>query len=265
MEGLDKVTPKKRMSTTDESSDAAPEWTKDEYRTLCVRKSESKSWSDICKELGRGKKDCKERYHKLSSYAKELGVTADKLARLYVDEDEKADAKSKSKKSGKGNGNGKDKGKYADEDEDKHESKAKDGKDKGKGKKGATKSDPKLDANSKSKRGKNKKIDSDLGSNSDDEEGEAEDEDEDEEADSDAEYRAQSSYIYGTVYGTLYPDQKALRPDRFYSESDCRVLAGLEARYRAHKWLLIQADFRNATGRMVEAEILKAKFYEDQN
>lgn len=31
------------MSSSDESSDAAPEWTQDEDRIICVRKSEEKS------------------------------------------------------------------------------------------------------------------------------------------------------------------------------------------------------------------------------
>ncbi|KAI1809596.1 hypothetical protein GGS20DRAFT_595927 [Poronia punctata] len=77
------------------------------------------------------------------------------------------------------------------------------------------------------------------------------------------EYWAQRQYIYDTLHSTRYPGQKLLRPDRFYSASDCRVLAGLEAKYRADKWLHIQADFCNATGRMVAADVLRAKFYED--
>lgn len=262
VEDRDKATPKEKMSTTDESSDAAPEWTREEDRIICVRKSEAKSWAEIGKELERGKKECQQRHRMLSSHARELGITTEKLARLYVDEDEeKAKARSKSKKSGKG----KDKDKDKDEDEDKRESKAKGGKGKGKSKKGAAKSDSKPDTKSKSKKERNrKKVDSD--SDSDDEEEEDEEEEVEEDAgDTEAEYWAQRRYIYESLYRDMYSEQKALRPDRFYSESDCRVLAGLEARYRANKWLYIQADFCNATGRMVEAEILRAKFYEDQN
>jgi len=37
----------------------------------------------------------------------------------------------------------------------------------------------------------------------------------------------------------------------------------LEARYMEEKWLQMQAGFFNWTGRMVDAEIIKAKFAED--
>lgn len=281
IEERDNSTRKEKMSSTDESSDAAPEWTREEDRLICVRKSEAKSWAEIGKELERGKKECQLRYRMLSSHAKQLGITTEKLARLYVDEDEEK-AKAKSKKSGKIKDKGK--GKDEDEDENKRESKARDGKGKGKSKSGgkskkaATKSNSKPHTKSKSKKEKNRNVDSDSSSNSDDEEeGEEEEEEEDKEEgeeeqdgdeeaeDPEAEYWAQRHFIYDTLYGNMYPDQKALRPDRFYSESDCRVLAGLEARYRANKWLYIQADFCNATGRMVEAELLRAKFYEDRN
>jgi hypothetical protein len=46
-EELDELTAtaenKRKMSTTDASSDATPEWTREEDRILCVRKSEAKS------------------------------------------------------------------------------------------------------------------------------------------------------------------------------------------------------------------------------
>jgi len=76
-----------------------------------------------------------------------------------------------------------------------------------------------------------------------------------------SEYWAQRRYFYDNVQHGMYPEQKVLRPDRFFSESDCRILSGLEAKFRADKWLHIQADFCNATGRMVDAEVLKRKFY----
>ncbi|KAI1111094.1 hypothetical protein F5Y14DRAFT_464995 [Nemania sp. NC0429] len=268
VEERDKCTRRQgKMSTTDESSDAAPEWTREEDRIICVMKSEAKSWAEIGKELERGKKECQQRHRTLASHARELGITTEKLARLYVDEDEDdeeeaAAAKSKSKKSSKAKD--KDRGKS----KGKSKSKARDGKGEDKLEKSAAKTSPNANTKSKRKKEKNKKVASDTGSDSDDEEEEEEEEEEGgerEAEDPEAEYWAQRRYIYDTLYGTMYPDRKTLHPDRFYSESDCRVLAGLEARYRANKWLYIQAEFCNATGRMVEAEILRAKFYEDQN
>ncbi|KAI0546873.1 hypothetical protein F4679DRAFT_398945 [Xylaria curta] len=236
------------MTNTDDSSDAAPEWTREEDRTICIRKSEAKSWAEIGKELKRGRRECQQRHRALSSHAKELGITTTKLAKLYIEEDD-GDANgddSKSKK--RGEGKTKNSNKTVEKSKAKHRDRSKD----------VSNYDSKPETSPKSKKKKTKKRAPDPDSSSDSSS------DEDDDDDPDVEYWAQRRYIYDTLYGGMYPDQKVLRPDRFYSESDCRVLAGLEARYRANKWLHIQADFCNATGRMVEAEILKAKFYEDQ-
>lgn len=276
------------MTTTDESSDAAPKWTRNEDRIICTRKSEAKSyvytifyqfyiiflvgsvfvrstadrsnhdgrWAEIGKELKRGRRECQQRHRALSSQAKELGITTAKLAKIYIEDD---DDKSKPKKSAK------------DRDErtskDNNEVKTDKLKAKHKGKsKDAANWDSKSETPPTSKTNKNKKQASETSSGSDSDPDSGSDSGpDDNDNDPEAEYWAQRRYIYDTQYSIMYPDQKVLRPDRFYSESDCRVLAGLEARYRANKWLYIQADFCNATGRMVEAEILKAKFYEDQN
>ncbi|KAJ8127809.1 hypothetical protein O1611_g5827 [Lasiodiplodia mahajangana] len=242
-----------KMSSADESSDAAPEWTQNEDRIIFMRKSEGKSWAEIGKELERSRRECQQHYRMLRSHAKELGITTDQLAKLYIEDEEE---KTKPEKGSKD----KSKNKSKDSDEDKSD----------KVKKDTTKSDSKSESKQKNKKNKNKKEasetsasnrdperESDSGSSSSGEEGEEGEED------PTAEYWAQRRYLYDTVYGRMYPDQKIIRPDRFYSESDCRVLAGVEAHYRTNKWLYIQADFCNATGRMIEAEILKAKFYED--
>ncbi|KAI0977416.1 hypothetical protein F4678DRAFT_13816 [Xylaria arbuscula] len=229
-------TKEKMAATTDESSDATPEWTREEDRVICVMKSKANSWAEIGKALQRSRRECQHRHRTLASHAKELGISTEQLAKLYSDEDEDKGGKSK------------------DNSEDKC-------KGKGKPKNCTTKSDskPVNKSKSKSKKGKNEKevcSDSDSDSSSEDDEVEAEE-------DLVAELWEQRRYFYDTVHVERYPDQKLLRPDRFYSESDCRILAGLEARYRADKWLHIQADFCNATGRMVDGSILKAKFYED--
>ncbi|KAI1738500.1 hypothetical protein F4680DRAFT_182373 [Xylaria scruposa] len=272
---------KEKMTTIDDSSDAAPEWTREEDRTICIRKSEAKSfvynilyllsfrkvlarsatdrtyhtrWAEIGKELKRGRRECQQRHRALSSHAKELGITTTKLAKLYIEEGNGGgngdDSKSKKSSKDRNEGKTKNSNKTAEKSKAKHGGKSKD----------ISNYDFKPEASPKSKKKKYKKRAPDSDSSSDS----SSDEDEDDDDDPEVEYWAQRRYIYDTLYGGMYPDQKVLRPDRFYSESDCRVLAGLEARYRANKWLHIQADFCNATGRMVEAEVLKAKFYEDQ-
>ncbi|KAI0120136.1 hypothetical protein GGR51DRAFT_554170 [Nemania sp. FL0031] len=251
---------REKMSSADESSDAAPEWTRDEDRIIFMRKSQGKSWAEIGKELERGRRECQQHYRMLRSHAKELGITTDSLAKLYIEEEEEKAKPSKGSKD-------KSKNKSKNSDEDQSDKTKKDAKGKAKAK-DATKSDSK----SESKKKKNKKAasetsasDPDPESGSDSDSKSSSNEEEKEEEDAVAEYWAQRRYLYDTVYGQMFPDQKVLRPDRFYSESDCRVLAGLEARYRANKWLHIQADFCNATGRMVEAWVLEAKFNEDEN
>ncbi|KAI1155697.1 hypothetical protein F4825DRAFT_447179 [Nemania diffusa] len=263
---------KEKMTSTDDSSDAPPEWTRDEDRTICVGKAEAKSWAEIGQELERSRRECQQRYRTLASHARELGITADKLANLYINEGE---VKTKSKKSSKN--------KYEDEDEDesdepktkkgkcKPKAKAKHGeeeepqkrKDKGRN---TAKLDSKLESTPKGKKNKHENVTPETSSSDSDSESDSSPNptSDSEEEDLEAEYWAQRRYVYDTLHSQMYPEQKVLRPDRFYSESDCRVLAGLEARHRANKWLHIQADFCNATGRMVEAELLRAKFYENR-
>ncbi|KAI1351762.1 hypothetical protein F5Y01DRAFT_324835 [Xylaria sp. FL0043] len=231
---------KEEMAVTDASSEAAPEWTRKEDRLICIMKAKQKSWAEIGKALGRHRRECQYRHRELLKHAKQLGILTKELASIYIDKDKKSneensDDKSKSKSKDKAKQDG------DSEVEGKGKNKSKDSK--GKNKKDASSSD------------------SNSGSENDGEETEEEEEEEDEENLA-AEFWAHRRFLYDTMLGDMYPDQKVLRADRFYSEIDCRMLAGIEARYRANKWLHIQADFCNATGRMVAAEILKAKFEE---
>lgn len=178
---------------------------------------------------------------------------------LYIEEDDDSDddatPQTKSKKSRK------DESKSKDSSGDEAEASTSESKkSKGKSKESTSKS-AKSKSESKNKSTKKKKAVS--SSSYSDSGSEAGDNGIQTEEDLAAEYWASRRYQCEVVYGQMYPDQKVLRPDRFYSESDCRVLSSLEARYRANKWLHIQADFCNATGRMVAAEILKAKFDEE--
>ncbi|KAI0408245.1 hypothetical protein F4802DRAFT_458923 [Xylaria palmicola] len=252
----------RKMSTTEDLSDTEQEWTREEDRIICIRKSEAKTWADIGKELDRPRRECQHRHRVLASRAKELGITTTKLAKLYVEDDEEGVGKKRSKDKGKKKSKS-----VVTDDESEQEQQQK----KGKGKETNKSTASKTKSNSKKKM---KKHSSGAGSETSDPDDDDDDDDDDnqeaaEEQEGEygdtaaAEYWEERRYLYDVRYGALYPDRKALRPDRFYSESDCRVLAGLEARHRALKWLHIQADFRNATGRMVEADMLRAKFYEE--
>ena len=59
---------------------------------------------------------------------------------------------------------------------------------------------------------------------------------------------------------TLSPQ---LRPDENWSADDCYLLKEIEAKYERNKWLQIQADFYNWSGRMVDASLIQAKFQND--
>ncbi|KAI0810646.1 hypothetical protein GGR55DRAFT_118593 [Xylaria sp. FL0064] len=233
---------KEEMAVTDASSEAAPQWTRKEDRLICIMKAKEKSWAEIGKALGRHRRECQYRHRELLAHAKQLGILTKELASIYIDKNKKSNEE-----------NGDDKSKDKDKDKAKQDG------------------DPNSEAEDKGKKSKDKKDKNKKGASTSDsssisenggEETESEEDEEEDEENLAAEFWAQRRFLYDTMFGDMYPDQKVLRADRFYSESDCRVLAGIEARYRANKWLHIQADFCNATGRMVAAEILKAKFEE---
>lgn len=54
-----------------------------------------------------------------------------------------------------------------------------------------------------------------------------------------------------------------LKPDYHWTASDVDILDQLEAQHKAHKWLRLQADFYNCTGRMVPASLIEQKFRDD--
>ncbi|KAN0103227.1 hypothetical protein V8E51_011540 [Hyaloscypha variabilis] len=54
-----------------------------------------------------------------------------------------------------------------------------------------------------------------------------------------------------------------LIPDRVWTQDDCEILEWLAHQYENNKWLHLQADFYNWTGRMVIAEIIEQKFKDD--
>ncbi|KAI2643535.1 hypothetical protein GGS21DRAFT_542308 [Xylaria nigripes] len=221
-------------STQQDSPGEAPAWTRQEDRIICTMRCDGKSWGEIGQKLYRSRRECQYRYHMLGVHAKELGITPRVLAKMYADEEEALN----STKQGEG---------------DKREVTTKLVKEK----KATTKADttkPKKKREPASSSGNSSSSDANRATSSSSSEVTQED--------SLETYWAHRRYVYDIVQGEMFPNQKVLRPDANYTESDCRILAGLEARYRAQKWLQIQADFCNATGRMVDEQLLRAKFYE---
>ncbi|KAK5993166.1 hypothetical protein PT974_06594 [Cladobotryum mycophilum] len=72
------------------------------------------------------------------------------------------------------------------------------------------------------------------------------------------EYR-QNRYLHKEIYSQLYPGYINIEPDEYFSPQDCRVLATAESKYQRSKWLEMQANFYNVTGRMVPLELIRAK------
>lgn len=79
------------------------------------------------------------------------------------------------------------------------------------------------------------------------------------EEDAEAERQAQKRYLYLEHWGELYQPRRTYAPDAAWSADDCRVLAVVEARYEALRYHHVQAEFFNATGRMVDVELIRHK------
>ena len=72
------------------------------------------------------------------------------------------------------------------------------------------------------------------------------------------EQRAHSKdYFYRHVLREQYPDRLKIKPNRLFDADDCDLLATLEARQHALKYHYLQADFCNATGRMLPLALLR--------
>lgn len=65
------------------------------------------------------------------------------------------------------------------------------------------------------------------------------------------------------VLGHTFPPRRGFVPDAAWSAADCRILAVIESKYDALRYKQYQADFFNATGRMVSADLIRAKMARD--
>lgn len=73
------------------------------------------------------------------------------------------------------------------------------------------------------------------------------------------ERRRQARYLHRHVYTDLYPPSLSPAPDAYFGPRDCEVLAAVESKYQRAKWLEMQANFYNVTGRMVPLDLIREK------
>lgn len=69
----------------------------------------------------------------------------------------------------------------------------------------------------------------------------------------------QKAFLTSHIHSQLYPPFIAPISDAHFSQRDCDVLASADSRYKRARWLEMQANFLNVTGRMVPLEIIRNK------
>lgn len=69
--------------------------------------------------------------------------------------------------------------------------------------------------------------------------------------------RRSDLYLYKQVWPHLYPAKIHPQPNGYFSQEDCNVLATFDSKYKRSRWLEMQANFFNVTGRMVPVDALR--------
>ncbi|KAH6892013.1 hypothetical protein B0T10DRAFT_282801 [Thelonectria olida] len=75
----------------------------------------------------------------------------------------------------------------------------------------------------------------------------------------DEEHRRQMRYLQDHVYEAMYPPEIHPQPDAHLSKRDCRLLSLIDSKQKRSKWLEMQANFFNVTGRMVPLDVIRDK------
>ncbi|KAL6924330.1 hypothetical protein ACHAPO_003551 [Fusarium lateritium] len=73
----------------------------------------------------------------------------------------------------------------------------------------------------------------------------------------DPEKREQMKYLHGEIYQEMYPADIHPQPDAYLNERDCALLSTIDSKYKRSRWLEMQANFYNVTGRMVPLEAIR--------
>lgn len=66
-------------------------------------------------------------------------------------------------------------------------------------------------------------------------------------------------HIQQQIRNNLHPAYLGLDPESRFMKQDCKVLAEVEDKMQRGKWLEMQANFSNATGKMVPLSIIRAR------
>ncbi|CEI39585.1 hypothetical protein FVEN_g1875 [Fusarium venenatum] len=73
----------------------------------------------------------------------------------------------------------------------------------------------------------------------------------------DPEKREQMKYLHDEIYQEMYPADIHPQPDAYLNERDCALLSTIDSKYKRSRWLEMQANFYNVTGRMVPLEAIR--------
>ncbi|KAH6987314.1 hypothetical protein BKA56DRAFT_267795 [Ilyonectria sp. MPI-CAGE-AT-0026] len=66
-------------------------------------------------------------------------------------------------------------------------------------------------------------------------------------------------YLQDHIYADLYPAAIHPEPDAYLSKRDCELLAAIDSKQKCSRWLEMQANFFNVTGRMVPLDAIRAR------
>ncbi|CAM1508508.1 Fc.00g053560.m01.CDS01 [Cosmosporella sp. VM-42] len=224
-------------------------WTVSEDCLLRSMKEGDETWANICSALNKSKKDVRAHWNIIKGQPRPSDADETDLA--PTTEDTGVESSPPAKKKGKNGGKKK-------EEQPKNETKAK-AEVKGKGKattntkwhKGAR--NGKVAAENKKAKAKAPQPDILSGEEASSEEsstwgvfgyGDRED-------------RHQRRFLHDHIYKELYPAMIHPEPDEVFRQKDCEILATIDSKYKRSKWLEMQANFYNVTGRMVPIEAIR--------
>ncbi|QPC73488.1 hypothetical protein HYE68_004240 [Fusarium pseudograminearum] len=67
----------------------------------------------------------------------------------------------------------------------------------------------------------------------------------------------QMKYLHEEIYDEMYPADIHPQPNGYFNAQDCALLATIDSKYKRSRWLEMQANFYNVTGRMVPLEAIR--------
>lgn len=250
--------PPEESSATDSATVSSDRnWTMSEDAILRGMKHDERgsvTWAEICKALKKSKKDVQARW-KVISKNQIIQGAAKADASTPVPEENKQNSSNNGKEN-------KIQAKMSPKGKEKEENKRKDTETKWhKGQRNT-----KVATETKAAKSKASKTNKDIlsGEEPSAESSKSSGDEEEEEEDysygyDDQERRRQKRYYIKNVQNQLYPPTLRPQADAYFSQRDCDILAAVESKYVRSKWLEMQANFYNVTGRMVPLHVIRDK------